>query len=86
MALEKVTASQLIAYMSISDHYQSGFRALRSPETALIKVTNDFLHAADIGGSPVLVLLDLSTTFDAVVHSILLQETWVGLNRFLSVW
>lgn len=44
----------------IFDNYQSGFRALHGAETALIKVTNDVLLAADKVKTSILVLLNLS--------------------------
>ena len=41
---------------------------------ALLRVQNDILRAIDNHRSVILVLLDLSTAFDTVDHSILLQR------------
>lgn len=73
--LEEVNASQLlvdISAKSIFDHFQSGFRALYTTETALVKVTNDLLIATDKDECSSLVLQDMSLNFDTVVHPILL--------------
>ena len=89
--LEKVVSTQLLAFMcqnNIFEKFQSGFRALHSTETALLKVTNDLLLAADRGESAVLILLDLSAAFDTVDHTILIDrlKTWVGIKDTALDW
>ena len=53
---------------------QSAYLRYRSFETALLRVTNDWLLAVGKGQEAVLVLLDYSATFNTVDHDIMLQH------------
>ena len=53
--------------------YQSAYRENYSCETALIKLTDDFLNAMEHQKVTALVAIDLSAAFDTVDHSILLS-------------
>ena len=71
--LEKTVLSELSSFMNqnnLFDKFQSGFRAHHSTESALLKVTNDLLLTTDTGDCAILILLDLSSAFDTVDHSI----------------
>ena len=66
-------AKQLIAVLekySILDQFQSGFCRAHSTETALPRVYNDILMWSDAGECSVLLMLDLTLTFDTVHHHI----------------
>uniref|UniRef100_A0A3P9Q946 Reverse transcriptase domain-containing protein n=1 Tax=Poecilia reticulata TaxID=8081 RepID=A0A3P9Q946_POERE len=88
--LEKIVASQLHTYLSNNNLYelfQSGFRPLHSTETALIKITNDLLMAADSGLLSILILLDLSAAFDTICHTTLLNRlSSIGITQTPLNW
>lgn len=89
--LEKVIAKQLGSHLqknSLYEKFQSGFRAHHSTETALLKVTNDLLLAADSGLVSILVLLDLSAAFDTIDHDILIQrlDSEIGIRDIALSW
>ena len=72
----------------VFEKFQSGFCARHSTETALIKVTKDLLLTADAGDCSILILLDLSSAYGTVDHSILLNhlEKWVGIRDNTLRW
>ena len=75
--LERVVAAQLQSHLvinNIHEPFQSGFRPKHSTETALVKINSDLLCAADSGLLTTLILLDLSTAFDTISHTLLLDH------------
>ncbi len=89
--IEKVVFNQLNNYLNSNgylDNFQSGFRVHHSTETALIKIINDIRLNSDSGKISVLVLQDISASFDTVDHNILLErlENWVGLSGMVLKW
>ncbi len=89
--LERVVFTQLHSFLkfnSLYDTFQSGFRKLHSTESALLKVTNDIMLATYNGSAVALVLLDLSSAFDMVDHTILISrlENLVGIQDTVLKW
>ena len=89
--LEKNVAAQLCDHLhrnNLFEQFQSGFRAHDRKEIALVKVTNDLLLEVSNDLVSKLVLLDLSSEFDTVDHSILLQrlEHVIGIKGTASGW
>lgn len=88
--LEKVVASQLHSYLNdhnLYEQFQSGFCPNHSTETALLRITNDLLMAADSGLLTILILLDLSAAFDTISHDILLSRlAFIGISHTPLAW
>ena len=74
---ERMVASQIHCHMitkNIFPQLQSAYRSHQSPETALLKVTNNLLMNMDKGHVSLLLLLDLNAAVDTVDQGILLQS------------
>ena len=89
--VERAVHRQLSNYVesnSLLPLVQSGFRRLHSTETAVLKVYNDIILALDSGFIAVLLLLDFSSAFDCVDHSILLKvlELQFGITASALLW
>ncbi len=67
----------------IDEEFQSGFRPRYSTEPAL-----DLLLASDQGCSSLLILLDLSATFDTIDHDILIDrlQNYTGIQGQVLRW
>ena len=70
-------AGRLTDYMTennLHEHLQSAYKPGHSTETALVKVQNDILTSIDQHRVVILVMLDLSATFDTIDHDILFSR------------
>ena len=63
-----------ISYNNLHDKNQSAYRMYHSTETALVKIQADIMAAIDKGHSVAMIMLDLSSAFDTLDHSILLAR------------
>ncbi len=83
-------ASQVHSHLlknSLFEKFQSCFRSLHSTETAMVKVVNDLLMAADSGLLTILLLLDLSAAFDTISHQVLLDRLFsIGITCVPLSW
>ena len=66
-----VQLTNYIVNYRMNEVFQSAYKVVHSTETALVKGQYDILRAVDNNDFIVLLLLDLSATFDTVNHSIL---------------
>lgn len=92
--IERAVMLQLSLHLDTHNIFptlQSAYRPNHSTETALLKVTSDLLHNLNNQEISILVLLDLSSAFDTIDHSILLKRlhrdcgvSLVALNWFES--
>ena len=75
--LERVVQRRLQEFLdsnSLMPETQSAYHQCHSTETAVIKVYNDLLLAADEGDVSVLCLLDLTAAFDTVDYDLLMSR------------
>ena len=75
--LEKLVLSQVSAYLNSHNLYntcQSAHRPGHSTETALLKVVNDLFLSLSKGNISVLAMLDFSSAFDTIDHTILVHR------------
>uniref|UniRef100_A0A803J9D9 Reverse transcriptase domain-containing protein n=1 Tax=Xenopus tropicalis TaxID=8364 RepID=A0A803J9D9_XENTR len=88
--LERLEFSRVTNFLcthNLLDPMQSGFRPAHSTETALCRVANDLPTAKAKGRYSVLILLDLSSAFDTVDHSILMQIIYsLGIRDQAASW
>ena len=89
--LEKLFLSQVSSYLNSHNLYntcQSAYRPGHSTETALLKVVNDLFLSINKGNISVLALLDFSSAFDTIDHTILVHRlhTDLGFNDAVLQW
>jgi len=89
--LERIVQARLQAFLEsnrLMPKTQSAYRKYHSTETAVTRVYNDLLLAADRGQVSALCLLDLTAAFDTVDHELLLLrlERQFGLRGTALMW
>ena len=75
--MEKLVLSQVSSYVNSHNLYktcQSAYRPGHSTETALLIVVNDLFLSLSKGNISVLALLDFSSAFDTIDHSIFVDR------------
>ncbi|KAL9987663.1 hypothetical protein ACROYT_G002007 [Oculina patagonica] len=88
--IESIVAMQVKHHLVINNLYtktQSAYRAYHSTETALLRVSNDINLALDNHDDVVLVLLNLSSAFDTIDHSVLMDRLYTrfGLRAAVNI-
>ena len=74
--VEKCVIDQLEEHCNINDltpQHQLAYKKNHSCESALIKIVSDALWAMEKGTITLLVIMDLSASFDSVNHSVLVS-------------
>ena len=67
--------------------FQSAYRPSKSTETALVKISSDILTNLDNKNGTTLALLDLSSAFDTIDHTILIHRlTSIGITGTAHKW
>ena len=89
--LEKLVLSQVSSYLNSHNLYntcQSEYCPGHSAETALLNVVNDMFLNLNKGSNSVLALLDFSSAFDTIDHSILVHRlhTDFGSTHTVLQW
>ena len=89
--LENAVACRLCSNLSRTkplSQSQSAYSKSHATETALLKSHNNIISAMDEGQVTALILLDLSSVFDTIDHSILLGrlEDWDGITGRAYNW
>jgi len=90
-SLERVVQRRLQEFLdsnNLMTETQSAYRQYHSTETAVTKVYNNLLLAADQGDVSALCLLDLTAAFDTVDHDLLVLrlERQFGLRGVILQW
>ena len=89
--IERVVAARYVKHAEDNQLFparQSAYRRFHSTDTAVAVVPNDLVRAADAGHVTGLVLLDLSSAFDTVDHSLLLSilRSGFGVDGLALRW
>ena len=89
--LKKLVLSQVSSYLNSHNVYnifQSAYRPSPSTETALLKVVDDLFLSLNKDNISVLALLDFSSAFDTIDHSILVHclHTDFGFTDTVLQW
>ena len=73
---------------NLNERVKSAYKANHSTETALLRVYNDLLLAADKSQEAVLILLDYSAAFDTINHDTFFQllSNKFGINGSALNW
>ena len=90
-SFDKIVLSHVSSYLNSHNLYntcQSAYRPVHSTETALLKVVNDLFFSLNKGNISVLALLDFSSAFDTIDHTILVHRlhTDFGLTDAVLQW
>ena len=89
--LEKAVAIRIKDHLTTNgllEPLQSAYRQFHSTETALVKIHSDLAVALDKNKICLLILLDMSASFDTIDHGILLKcyETYFGISEKVLNW